>query len=153
MTIAAESPAPAQHRPERRPDLATNLRIATLRLSRRLRNESSSEVSEAQYSVLAAVVHNGPLTPKQLADRERVQPPSMTRTVAALEDAGYVARTPHPEDGRQVVVTATDAGRDLVKEIKRRRNAWLNKGLARLTPAEREVVAEAAVILRRMVEE
>jgi DNA-binding MarR family transcriptional regulator len=136
-----------------KPDLATNLRIATLRLSRRLRSEAVSSCTESQYGVLAALVHIGPLSPGELADRERVQAPSMTRTVAALEAAGLVARSKHPTDGRGVVVTITDDGREVVAETKRRRNAWLNRSLARLTPEERETVGRAAEILRRMTEE
>lgn len=135
------------------PDLATNLRIATLRLSRRLRSENVSACTESQYGVLACLHHLGPMSPGDLAEHERVQAPSMTRTVAALEEAGLVARSKHPSDGRQVVVTLTDAGRDVVCETKRRRNAWLNKGLAKLTPEEREVVGRAAEILRRMTEQ
>ncbi|MPV35470.1 MarR family winged helix-turn-helix transcriptional regulator [Georgenia subflava] len=149
MTETATTPP----RAERRPDLATNLRIAVLRLSRKLRNESAYSVTEAQHSVISALVHLGPMSPGELAERDHVQRPSMTRTVAALEELGLVTRQANPDDKRHVVVAATDEARELVKEIKRRRNAWLNKGLARLTPAEREVVAQAAVILRRMVEE
>ncbi|MFD1507161.1 MarR family transcriptional regulator [Georgenia yuyongxinii] len=134
-----------------RPDLATNVRIAVLRLSRRLRSESGA-LTEAQHSVLSALVHIGPMSPGQLAEHDKVQRPSMTRTVAALEERGLVTRAANPDDKRHVVVAATEAGRELVKEIKRRRNAWLNKGLAGLTPAERDTVAQAAVILRRMVE-
>lgn len=150
MTSATTTPA---SRTDRRPDLPTNLRIALLRLSRRLRHESTLEVTEAQHSVLSAVVHLGPMTPGKLAEHDHVQPPSMTRTVAALEARGLVTRKPDPTDKRCVVVAPTDAGLELVKEIKRRRNAWLDKRLARLTPAERETLAQAATILRRMVED
>ncbi|GAA4415553.1 MarR family transcriptional regulator [Georgenia halophila] len=142
-----------QRGPERRPDLATNLRVAVLRLSRRLRNESTLEVSEAQHSVLSALFHLGPMTPGKLAEHDHVQRPSMTRTVASLEERGLVTRETDPVDKRSVVVDVTAEGRALVKEIKRRRNAWLDKRLAKLTAAERQVVAEAAAILRRMVEQ
>ena len=144
--------SPTQSRGERRPDLATNLRIAVLRLSRRLRSESG-QLTEAQYSVVSALCHLGPMSPGQLAEHDKVQRPSMTRTVAALEERGLVTRAAHPDDKRQVVVAVTDAGRDLIREVKRRRNAWLDKRLAKLTPAEREIVAQAAVILRKVVEE
>lgn len=146
-------PVAAPSRAERRPDLATNVRIAVLRLSRRLRNESTIEVTEPQLSALAAVIHLGPMTAGRLAEHDRVQPPSMTRTVAALERQGLVSREADPADRRCVVVTPTDQGQELVREIKRRRNAWLDKRLARLTPAERETLAQAATILRRMVED
>jgi DNA-binding MarR family transcriptional regulator len=143
---------PNPSRAERRPDLATNLRIAVLRLSRRLRSESG-ELTESQYSVISALCHLGPMSPGQLADHDKVQRPSMTRTVASLEERGLVTREANPADKRQVVVAVTDTGRDLVREVKRRRNAWLDRRLAKLTPAEREIVAQSAVILRKVVEE
>jgi DNA-binding MarR family transcriptional regulator len=93
------------------------------------------------------------MSPGQLADHDKVQRPSMTRTVASLEERGLVTREANPADKRQVVVAVTDTGRDLVREVKRRRNAWLDRRLAKLTPAEREIVAQAAVILRKVVEE
>lgn len=148
MTQTPSTPS----RAERRPDLATNLRIAVLRLSRRLRSESG-QLTEAQYSVVSALCHLGPMTSGQLAEHDKVQRPSMTRTVAALEERGLVTRAAHPDDRRQVVVAVTDAGRDLIREVKRRRNAWLDRRLAKLTPAERGIVAQAAVILRKVVEE
>ena len=104
-----------------------------MRLSRRLRSENVSTCTEAQYGVLASLVHFGPMSPGELAERERVQAPTMTRTVASLEDLGYVIRTKHATDRRQVVVTVTDAGREVVEETKRWRNAWLDENLAGLT--------------------
>ncbi len=151
--MPVSAPAVVPSRTERRPDLATNVRIAVLRLSRRLRNESTHEVTEPQLSALSAVIHLGPMTAGRLAEHDHVQPPSMTRTVASLEKLGLVSREADPGDRRCVVVTPTEQGQELVREIKRRRNAWLDKRLARLTPAERETLAQAATILRRMVED
>ena len=91
-----------------------------------------------------------PRAPRDLAGHERVQPPSMTRTVAALADAGLVVRSEHPDDGRQVVVTLTDAGAAVVRETRRRRDAWLARRLAELTPDERATLAAAGDILRRI---
>ncbi|RYV49914.1 MarR family winged helix-turn-helix transcriptional regulator [Pengzhenrongella frigida] len=131
--------------------LAGELRISLLRTARRVRMErSSSEITDAQYSVLHALANLGPLTPGVLADREHVQPPSMTRTVAALVEAGLAARSEHPTDRRQVLVTITTAGEQEVRETKRRRDAWLAKRLADLTLAERATLAEATEILRRI---
>ncbi|WNB85176.1 MarR family transcriptional regulator [Cellulomonas sp. ATA003] len=131
--------------------LAGELRVALIRSVRRLRLErSSEEITDGQYSVLAALSKQGPLTPRELADREHVQPPSMTRTVARLVEAGLVGRSEHPTDGRQVVVTITAAGEREVRETRRRRDAWLSQRLAELTPAERATLAEAAEILRRV---
>lgn len=135
------------------PDLATDLRVATMRLARRLRRELVSSCTESQYGVLAALVHIGPMAPGELADHQHVQAPSMTRTVAAMEDAGLVRRAKHPTDGRQVVVSVTSAGREVVGETKRRRNAWLNQGLERLSSDQRAVLAEAAAIMQGMVDE
>ena len=139
---------PSQCRPG---TLAGELRIALLRSSRRLRMErSSTEITDAQYSVLHALAKLGPLTPGALAEREHVQPPSMTRTVTALVEAGLVSRGEHPTDRRQVLVTVTPAGEQGVRETRRRRDAWLAKRLAGLTLAERTTLAEATEILRRI---
>ncbi|MFZ5870501.1 MAG: MarR family winged helix-turn-helix transcriptional regulator [Actinomycetota bacterium] len=132
--------------------LAADLRVALMRSVRRLRQEKSSEsITDGQYSVLAWLEKHGPMTPRELADHEHVQPPSMTRTVNALVDAGLVTRADHPEDGRQVLVAVTEAGAREVRETRKRRDAWLAKRLAELTPEEREVLARAAEILRRVV--
>ena len=106
------SPAPTT--PTRTPiaSLAVELRMAVMRTSRRLRQERSvDDVTPGQYSVLAFLDVQGPMTPRELADREKVQPPSMTRTVAALEQLGLVGRTDHPSDGRQVLVSLTAPAR------------------------------------------
>ena len=132
--------------------LAVDLRVALMRTTRRLRAEKSSEaITDAQYSVLAKLDCDGPQTPRALADFEHVQPPSMTRTVNALVEAGLVTRAGHPVDGRQVLVEITPAGSAEVKETRRRRTAWLAGRLAQLTPDERDTLARAADILLRVV--
>ena len=139
---------PSQCRPG---TLAGELRIALLRTARRLRMErSSSQITEAHYSVLAALLKYGPLTPGVLAEREHVQPPSMTRTVTALVAAGLVERGEHPTDRRQVLVTIAAAGEHEMRETRRRREAWLAQRLKDLTLAERATLAEATEILRRI---
>ena len=106
--------------------LAVELRQAIMRTSRRLRQErSDDDITPGQYSVLAWLDVNGPQTPRELATREKVQPPSMTRTVAALEERGLVVRADHPTDGRQVLVGLTDVGATAVRETRKRRDAWL----------------------------
>lgn len=156
MTYANDMPpAPAvapSARACRPAPLAAELRIALMRSVRRIRQEKSSEaLSDGQYSVLAWLDARGPMTPGELADAEHVQPPSMTRTVNALVDAGLAERTGHPDDKRQVLVAITDTGRREVAETRKRRDAWLAQRLADLTPQEREVLARAAEILRRVV--
>jgi DNA-binding MarR family transcriptional regulator len=132
--------------------LAADLRVAVMRSARRIRAEKSSEaISDAQYSVLAVLESRGPMTPRELAASEHVQPPSMTRTVNALEEAGLVSRTAHPDDGRQVLVAITEDGAREVRETRRRRDAWLARRLAELSAPERETLARAAEILLRMV--
>ena len=127
--------------------------MAIMRTSRRLRQErSTDDVTPGQYSVLAVLDRQGPLTPRELAAFEKVQPPSMTRTVAALADLGLVGRTEHPTDGRQVLVSLTPDGQVVVRETRRRRDAWLARRLAELTPAERETLAAAAALLHRVAQ-
>lgn len=131
--------------------LAGDLRVALTRTVRRLRFERSSEgISDGQYAALAALANRGPMTPSALAQDQHVQPPPMTRTINALVAAGLVRRDDHPTDGRQVVVSLTEAGEAEVRETRRRRNAWLATRLAALEPADREVLARAAVLLDRI---
>ncbi|KGM09304.1 MarR family winged helix-turn-helix transcriptional regulator [Cellulomonas bogoriensis] len=132
--------------------LAGDLRVAITHTVRRVRLERSDDrLTDGQYSVLAALANNGPMTPTALAEHEHVQPPPMTRTVNALAEAGLVCRGQHPTDGRQVLVSITDAGMAEVRETRRRRDEWLAARLAELDPAEREVLAQAAVLLRKVV--
>lgn len=149
MTTSPSSGAGPQDAP-----LATELRVAAVHFVRRLRLERSREdISDAQYAVLATLQREGPRTPGELAAREHVQPPSMTRTIAALADAGLVVRGEHPHDRRQVVVAVTDAGAAAVVETRRRRDQWLARRLDALAPQERDTVARAAEILRRLSQE
>ncbi|MCI2239957.1 MarR family transcriptional regulator [Paenibacillus sp. TRM 82003] len=135
-------------------DLAVELRIALLRTARRLRSQKSvDDLTDAQFSVLAHLHVHGPRTPGELAEAEHVRPPSMTRTVAALEGAGWVQRTGHPDDGRQVLVLLTAAGAAAVEETRARRSAWLRERLARLDDDERATLAAAARLLRAVVQE
>ena len=132
--------------------LAGDLRVALTHTVRRLRMERSDEtITDGQYAVLAALSNRGPMTPSALAEHEHVQPPPMTRTLNTLVAAGLVERGEHPTDGRQVLMSITEAGSAEVRETRRRRNAWLAARLAELDPAEREVLAQAAVLLRRVV--
>ncbi|KQX62780.1 hypothetical protein ASD06_12165 [Angustibacter sp. Root456] len=135
------------------PALAVELRHAIMRASRRVRQERSvDDVTPGQYSVLAGLDVHGPLTPREIAAHEKVQPPSMTRTITALEELGLVSRTDHPTDGRQVLVALTPEGSTVVRETRKRRDAWLAKRLAELSPDERDTLARAAEILQRMAE-
>src|SRR3954449_3246103 len=132
---------------------AAELRISLMRVARRLRAEKSDqELTDGQFSVLALLDRKGPLTPRALADFERVQPPSMTRTLAGLLSRGLIDRAGDPSDRRQVIVRLTGSGTLAVQETRRRRDAWLARRLADLEPQERAVLAEASEILRRIAD-
>jgi DNA-binding MarR family transcriptional regulator len=132
--------------------LAAALRISLARLTRRLRSERDpeNELSIGQLSVLGALSRHGECSIGELAAQERVQPPSMTRTVNCLEEAGYVVRRKHDTDGRQVVITLADKGTRTLEADRRRRDAWLAQRLRELTPEERSVLRQAAPILERL---
>jgi DNA-binding MarR family transcriptional regulator len=129
--------------------LASELRVSVMRLRRRLAAERhpDNELSMSQMAVLAALYRNGEQTVGDLAAGERVQPPSMTRSVNHLEEAGYVARRPHESDGRQVLVSLSDLGRHTLVADRARRDAWLTRRLAALTPEQRALLRQAAPIL------
>lgn len=133
------------------PALASSLRLAVMRLARRMRQQrSDAGLTVSQLAALATLDRHGPLTPGELAAHEKVRPPSMTRLVAALEAAGLVTRAPHPSDGRQVLVALAPAGLALLQEDRRRRDVWLAQQLAGLSRADREVLGRAAVVLERL---
>ncbi len=131
--------------------LAGMLGDAISRLNRRLRQARPvGELTQNQISVLTSLELAGALTPRELADAERVQPPTMTKVLAKLEERGLVQRTPHPTDGRQVLLSATTAGREVIAEQRRAKDEWLTRTLAGLPAAERETLRRAAEILGRI---
>ena len=131
--------------------LAHDLRLSVMRLSRRLRNQRvDRSVTLTHLSALSSLQRHGPMSPGELAAHERVQPPSMTRVVVALEGMGLVSRTPHPTDGRQVVIDLTPAAVDLLAEEARAREAWLAGQLQQLSAEERVTLREAAVIMDKL---
>ena len=132
--------------------LASQLRLSVMRLRRRLANERhpDNELSLGAMAVLGCLVRHGELTVGELAGHERVQPPSMTRTVSCLEELGHVVRRRHETDGRLVVVAITETGEETVAADRRRRDAWLARRLTELTPHERAVLREAAPIIERL---
>jgi DNA-binding MarR family transcriptional regulator len=131
--------------------LAIDLRTAVMRTSRRLRVEATGDViTPGQYTVLAQLHGNGPRTLRELAEREHVQAPSMTRIVNALADQGFVTRTAHPDDGRQVLVGITPAGRTVMQEARNQRTAWLAQRVAGLSDEDRLILSRAAHIMQEM---
>jgi DNA-binding MarR family transcriptional regulator len=132
--------------------LASELRFSVARLSRRLRAERDprNPLSVASLSALGILFREGECTVGVLAAHERVQPPSMTRTVNCLVDDGYAVRRPHESDGRQVLVDITEKGREILLADRRRRDAWLAQRLRELTPAERALLREAAPLIQKL---
>ncbi|MFI6130160.1 MarR family winged helix-turn-helix transcriptional regulator [Micromonospora sp. NPDC051141] len=140
-TVTAKRVPPAQ--------LAPQLRDAITRLNRRVRQARPvGDLTVTQLSALTSLKLAGALTPRELADVERVQPPTMTKIVAKLEERGLVQRTPHPTDGRQVILAATEGGRAVLDQFERARNEWLAGRLAALTEEERDTLRRAAEILQ-----
>lgn len=132
-------------------ELASRLRLAVTRLHRRLRQHSAGGLTQSQASALASIGQLGSPTLGALAARESVQPPSMTRVVAALEALGHVARVVDPADRRVARVTLTDSGRAVLQRSRSLRNAFLADQLRRLTPEERQGMGELTVLLERLV--
>lgn len=134
--------------------LANDLALAVVRLARQLRTRrAESPVSLTQFSALATLVKEGAMTPGALAIRERVRPPSMTRVIASLSEQGLVIRAAHPVDGRQIVVSASSAGRSLVEAERRASQEWLMTHLSRLNAAERQTLLTATNLMSAMVVE
>ncbi|KAB1948426.1 MarR family transcriptional regulator [Micromonospora sp. ALFpr18c] len=141
--MTAERVPPAQ--------LAPQLRDAITRLNRRVRQARPvGDLTVTQVSALTSLRLAGAMTPRELADVERVQPPTMTKIVAKLEDRGLVQRTPHPTDGRQVILAATEGGQAVLDQFERARDEWLAHRLAALDEDERETLHRAAEILQQL---
>lgn len=132
---------------------ASNLRMATFRLARRLRAQRAVDsMSDGQFAVLAALKVHGPHTLSELAERERVTAPSMSRTVNCLEEAGWLNRTPDETDRRKVNLDLTAEGLEIVDETVRRRDAWLEDALAALSDEDREILLRAAELMRMVAD-
>ena len=128
--------------------LTSALRVGVMRLARRIRLERSSEdLSLNQLAVLGTLLRSGELALGELAAIERVKPPSITRTVNCLVDAGLVTRRPHATDGRQVMVDLTEQARRVLDEDRRRRDLWLAQRLDELGPEDRELLRRVAPLL------
>jgi DNA-binding MarR family transcriptional regulator len=153
---------PPQPRSRRAPDaglspsavsaLAGELRLACMRISRRVRFESTHVVAPHQFSVMCRL-EDAHRTPGELAEIEKVSAPSMTRTVAGLVERGLIERTDDPADRRQVILSLTPEARTLLKEIRQKRDAWMSVRVGRLSPEDQEVLRQAAAILTRVAAE
>jgi DNA-binding MarR family transcriptional regulator len=134
-------------------DLASRLRLDISRLARRLRQEAGAELSPSQTAALATIECHGPLTPSEVAARERVQRPTVTRVLARLEEAGLVERAADPADRRSSLVSISGAGRELLAAARTRKTAYLAERLDALDAGDRATLDRAAEILERMLQE
>jgi DNA-binding MarR family transcriptional regulator len=141
MSDTPASPGPSH--------LATDLRLACLRIARRNRFESVAEVAPHQFAALSRI-GCGPTTVGELAEWERVSAPTMSRTISALADSGWIDRSGDPDDGRRVILTITDAGSRLLAETRRARDEWMASRLDLLTPDEVARLAAALPLLERI---
>jgi DNA-binding MarR family transcriptional regulator len=133
-------------------ELASHLRIAVARTARRLRQESGTGLSPSLTAALATIERHGPLTPSELAARERVQRPTVTRIALRLEEAGLAARAADPGDRRSSLITVTAAGRELLDAARTRKDAFLSERLEALDAEDRATLARAAALLEDMLE-
>jgi DNA-binding MarR family transcriptional regulator len=136
-----------------RTDLATRLRHAVVRTHRRLRQEAGADLSPTLLAALGTISRHGPLTPSELAERERIQRPTATRLLGRLEEPGYIARTPDPHDGRSALVAVTPAGQALLEDLRHRKDAYLARRLRTLSAEDRATLRRASDILERLVED
>lgn len=135
------------------PQDIARLRVAVGRLHRRLAQRSTSELTFAQISALVTVERHGPIRQGELAAREKVAAPSMTRTVSGLAGAGLVHKIPDPEDGRSSHIVVTPAARTLLAKVRTERTAMLAERVARLTQQQYETLVAALPVLEQLAED
>ncbi|MFR9723775.1 MarR family winged helix-turn-helix transcriptional regulator [Streptomyces sp. MS19] len=127
------------------------LRMGVLRLSRRMRHLSGDRtLGLAELSALGTLARCGPLAPGELARKEHVQPPSMTRIITLLQERGLIELTPHPDDRRQKLVAVTDQAEEVLEASRSRRNAWLAGLAAELDEEEWAALRDAAPVLHKL---
>ncbi|MDQ3588231.1 MAG: MarR family transcriptional regulator [Actinomycetota bacterium] len=134
-------------------ELADRLRLTVTRTARRLRQQGDPALSPTLAAALSTIERFGPLGPSELARIERVQRPTITRVIARLCELGLVERLPDERDRRAALLEATPAGRRALRTLRRRKTAYLAERLERLEPEERELMARAADLLERLLEE
>ncbi|HEU5005601.1 MAG TPA: MarR family transcriptional regulator [Jatrophihabitantaceae bacterium] len=135
-------------------ELAAQLRPSLLRLTRIVRNQRVDlSVTLTQISAMGTLKKHGPMSAGELATCERVQPPSMTKVLASLEERGLVRRETHPTDRRQVIVAITDEGLALLDSERRSRDAWLSQRLTGLTADERALIRKVIPVLDKLADQ
>ena len=135
------------------PHLASRLRLAVTRTARRLRQEAGGGLSPTLTAALASIENHGPLTPSELAARERIKRPTATRLIGTLEESGLVIRASDPSDLRSSLITITPEGRELMRTVRTRKDAYLAQRLRKLSASDRETLDRAADLLERLLEE
>jgi DNA-binding MarR family transcriptional regulator len=133
-------------------EAAAHLRLVINRAARRMRQEAGTELSASNASALTTVELHGPLTPSELADIERVKRPTATRILRHLEKEGLVERTPDPNDGRSALISLTGEGRERLRRLRQRKNAYLARRMRDLESGQVATLERAVEILERMLE-
>jgi len=133
--------------------LASQLRLSVFRLSRKLRRQAESGITQTQLAALSTIERHGPVTAGDLAAHEQIQKPTCTAVIATLLDEGLIGRTPDPLDGRVAWLQITPAGRRVLAQVRKRHTAYLARRMRRLTPDELEILEQATHILDRLNEE
>ena len=132
--------------------LAPRLRLAITRMARRLRQEAGTDLGPSQVAALATIERHGPLSPSELAERERIKRPTVTRIAANLEGAGLIERVRDPADGRSSILSATPRARALLRRLRARKTAFLARRLDDLDAEDRRTLERAAELLEGMLE-
>ena len=133
-------------------ETASHLRLVINRTARRMRQEAGTELRASSASALTSVELHGPLTPSELAEVERIKRPSATRILRGLEGEGLIERTPDPNDGRSALISITADGRERLRRLRQRKNAYLARRMRDLDPVEISALARAAEILEGLLE-
>jgi DNA-binding MarR family transcriptional regulator len=133
-------------------ETAAHLRLVINRAARRMRQEAGTELRASHASALTSVELHGPLTPSELAEIERIKRPSATRILRGLEEEGLVQRTPDPKDGRSALISLTGEGRERLRRLRQRKNAYLARRMRDLDSGEVATLERAAEILERLLE-
>lgn len=132
-------------------ELAARLRLAVGRLHRRIRIDGRESVPPLQLSALVTIEQHGPLRLSELARREAVTAPTMSRVLTALDERGFVVRTPDPQDARGVLITLSDEGAARLAEVRSHRTALVARRLARLDADQRATLSAALPALEALL--
>jgi DNA-binding MarR family transcriptional regulator len=135
------------------PALADRLRVVLARSARRLRQEAGADLGPTLTAALATIERHGPLTPSEVASRERIQRPTATRLIAKLEELGLIVRTALPGDARSSLLSVTPAGSAMLADIRTRKDAFLARRLRELPAEDRATLARAADLLERLLQD